>query len=111
MSIEDWRDEIDSIDRELLRLLNARLRIAIKLLGERIELVPRPTFAALFASLDEGVADYVLAPIQNSLAGIVPGIHDLMLERTLSLCGEVSITVEQNLICCPGALFEEIPAV
>ena len=30
MSIEDWRDEIDLIDGELLRLLNARLRIAIK---------------------------------------------------------------------------------
>ena len=30
MSIEDWRDEIDAIDGELLRLLNARLRIAIK---------------------------------------------------------------------------------
>ena len=31
MSIEDWRDEIDVIDRELVRLLNARLRIAIKI--------------------------------------------------------------------------------
>ena len=30
MSIEDWRNEIDAIDGELLRLLNARLRIAIK---------------------------------------------------------------------------------
>ena len=30
MSIEDWRNEIDSIDRELLRLLNMRVRIAIK---------------------------------------------------------------------------------
>ena len=30
MSIEDWRDEIDEIDRQLLRLLNARLRIAMK---------------------------------------------------------------------------------
>jgi chorismate mutase-like protein len=30
MSIENWRNEIDAIDRELLRLLNARFRIAIK---------------------------------------------------------------------------------
>jgi chorismate mutase/prephenate dehydratase len=31
MSIEDWREEIDVIDGELVRLLNARLRIAIKI--------------------------------------------------------------------------------
>ena len=30
MSIEDWRNEIDTIDRELLRLLNMRVKIAIK---------------------------------------------------------------------------------
>ena len=30
MGIEDWRNEIDAIDRELLRLLNTRARIAIK---------------------------------------------------------------------------------
>jgi chorismate mutase len=30
MSIESWREEIDRIDGELLRLLNLRARIAIK---------------------------------------------------------------------------------
>ncbi len=30
MGIEDWRNEIDAIDCELLRLLNVRARIAIK---------------------------------------------------------------------------------
>ncbi|MBV9924777.1 MAG: chorismate mutase [Acidobacteria bacterium] len=30
MTIEDWRVEIDKIDEELLRLLNARARIAVQ---------------------------------------------------------------------------------
>src|SRR3989442_15327147 len=30
MSIEDWRTEINTLDRELLRLLNQRARIALK---------------------------------------------------------------------------------
>lgn len=30
MSIEHWRKEIDDIDKELLRLLNQRARLAIK---------------------------------------------------------------------------------
>ena len=39
---------------------------AIKLLGPEIELVPRPTFASLFRSLDEGLADYALAPVKTA---------------------------------------------
>src|SRR6266566_2058771 len=30
MSIEDWRTEINTLDRELLRLLNQRARLALK---------------------------------------------------------------------------------
>lgn len=30
MRIEDWRTELDSIDNELLRLLNRRARVAVK---------------------------------------------------------------------------------
>lgn len=30
MDIEHWRNEIDAIDKELLRLLNMRARLAIK---------------------------------------------------------------------------------
>lgn len=83
---------------------------AIKLLGEKIELVPRRTFEALFASLDEGVADFILAPVENSLAGSVQRVRDLMSERSLPICDEVSINIEQNLIGCPGASLEEIIA-
>ena len=31
MQIEDWREEIDAIDQELLRLLNQRARVAQKI--------------------------------------------------------------------------------
>ncbi|MDQ3754383.1 MAG: bifunctional chorismate mutase/prephenate dehydratase, partial [Acidobacteriota bacterium] len=44
---------------------------AVRLLGERITLVPRPTFESLFAAIAEEAADYALAPIENSLAGSV----------------------------------------
>ena len=44
---------------------------AVKLLGEEIQLVPRLTFEAAFSAISDGVADYLLAPIENSLAGSV----------------------------------------
>jgi len=84
---------------------------AIKLLGPAIELVPRRTFAELFSSIDEGVADFVLAPIENTLAGAVKPTIEIMREGALTITEEVTIRVEQQLIGCPGAVFDEIVAV
>lgn len=84
---------------------------AIKLLGPDIELVPRRTFVALFSSLDEGAADFVLAPVENSLIGSIQPAVDLLRESSLAIAGDVVIQIQQNLIGCRGALFEEIEAV
>jgi prephenate dehydratase len=84
---------------------------AIKLFGPAIELVPRRTFAELFNSVADGRADYVLAPIENSLAGTVDAAVDLLNKSSLVIAGEVSIQVRQYLIGCSGARFEEIQIV
>lgn len=84
---------------------------AIALLGEQIVLVPRPTFEALFASLEEGASDYVLAPIENSLAGSVHRTYDLLLERSLYIIAETVIPIAHHLIGCPQARFEDVCAV
>ena len=61
---------------------------AVKLLGEGIVLVPRPTFEAMFDSIDENAADYILAPIENTLAGSVHRTFDLLVESRLSIIAE-----------------------
>jgi prephenate dehydratase/chorismate mutase len=84
---------------------------AVKLLGEEITLVPRPTFESLFSAIDESTADYILAPIENSLAGFVHACFDLLLDSNLHIIGEVIIPISHYLIGCPGASFETIAAV
>ena len=84
---------------------------AVKLLGPGIRLVPRPTFAALFSSLAEGLADYALAPVENSLVGAIQPAVDLLEASSLVVAGEIVIEIRQQLIGCPGAVFEEIEAV
>jgi prephenate dehydratase len=84
---------------------------AVKLLGDTIQLVPRQTFSALFSSLRDGVADYVLAPVENSIAGAVHPSVELLSESHLHIIDEVTISVMQNLIACPGVNFEEIREV
>jgi prephenate dehydratase len=84
---------------------------AIKLLGENIALVPRPTFDAAFSAIRDGSAEYILAPIENSLAGSVHRSFDLLVESDLHIIGEVIIPIAHNLIGPPGASFEDVAAV
>lgn len=84
---------------------------AVTLLGEGVVRVPRSTFEAAFAAVDDGVADYVLAPIENSLAGSVHRSFDLLVEGCLNIIGEVIISIAHNLIGAPGTSFERIAIV
>jgi prephenate dehydratase/chorismate mutase len=84
---------------------------ARKLLGEAIVLVPRPTFASLFSAISEKSADYILAPIENSLAGFVHACFDQLLDGEVYVCGEVIIPISHYLIGCPGSSFESIRTV
>ena len=84
---------------------------AVKLLGEEIALVPRPTFEAAFSAIDDGLADYILAPIENSLAGSVHRSFDLLVDSRLNILAEVVIPIAHNLIAAPGAKFEELAVV
>jgi chorismate mutase/prephenate dehydratase len=84
---------------------------AVKLLGQDITLVPRPTFESLFAAIEDKSADYLLAPIENSLAGFVHASFDLLLDSDLNIIGEVIIPIAHYLIGCAGASFETIRAV
>lgn len=84
---------------------------AVKLLGEEIQLVPRPTFESLFLAIDQGAADYLLAPVENSLAGSVHRSYDLLLESSLHISAEVVIPIRHHLIGCAGATFDGVRTV
>jgi len=84
---------------------------ALKLLGHDIDLVPRRTFAELYGSLDSGLADYLLAPVENSIAGPVKPSVDLLRTSALNVLDEVQIKIEQHLIGCPGTHFDIIETV
>ena len=59
----------------------------------------------------EGRADYAVLPIENSTAGIVAGIYDLLAEYDLSIVGEQIIRPEHVLLGMPDASLEDITCV
>lgn len=84
---------------------------ALALLGDEIELVPRKTFADLFNSFENRLADYLIAPVENSIAGVVQPSVDLLQSSSLAVLDEVQIKIEQHLIGCSAASFETIETV
>jgi prephenate dehydratase len=84
---------------------------AIQLLGPGIVTVPRATFDAAFRAVPEGAADALLAPMENSLAGSVLRVYDLLLGSDLSIIAETILPIELHLIGCPGARLTDIHSV
>ena len=84
---------------------------ALKLLGAHVTLVPCATFDATFSAIKSQAADYVLAPMENSLAGSVHRSFDLLVESGLHIVGEVIIPIVHNLIGVPRAKLEHIASV
>ena len=84
---------------------------AVQLLGEEIRTVPRATFDATFRAIAEGAADALLLPVENTLAGSVVRVYDLLLESPLEICGETILPIEHHLMGYPGATFAELRSV
>jgi prephenate dehydratase len=84
---------------------------AIQLLGYAITTVPRATFDAVFSAITEGAADALLVPVENSLAGSVVRVFDLLLQSPLSIVAETILPIEMQLIAIPGASLADIRSV
>jgi prephenate dehydratase len=84
---------------------------AVQLLGSGVRTVPRTTFEATFRAIAENDADALLVPVENTLAGSVVRVYDLLLESGLEICGETVLRIEHHLMGCPGAMFADIRSV
>jgi len=84
---------------------------AIQLLGDALSTVPRATFDAAFRAVEEHAADALLAPVENTLAGSVVRVYDLLLQSRLTIVAETILPIEHHLIACPGATLEGIRSV
>jgi prephenate dehydratase len=75
----------------------------LRLLGAGTRLVPRPTFDSLFHAIDEGVADGLIVPVENTLAGPIEQAQDLYAKSGLVVAAEIEYRIVQNLIGLPEA--------
>ena len=72
--------------------------------GTFVDAVALPTFDDVFRAVESGQADYGVVPVENSTEGAVGRTMDLMVDTELSVCGEVKLRVNQNLLSNAGGL-------
>ena len=73
--------------------------------------IPFQSFDAAYLSVVEGECDYAVLPIENSYAGEVGQVIDLMFHGSLHVNGVYHFSVVHNLLGVPGASIDDIRTV
>ncbi len=79
--------------------------------GDSITSFHVDTFRDAMSAIDEGSADFAVLPIENSTAGMVSEIYDLLVEFENYIVGEQIIRIEHCLLGVPGAQLSDIKTV
>ena len=72
-------------------------------------LVPRPTFAEVFAALEGAEVDAAVVPVENTHAGSVADVYDLLLQHSdAKVIGELILRVRHCLLGVRGSQLDEV---
>jgi len=66
--------------------------------GKASEGLPTDSIDGVFTSVESGVANYGLVPVENSTEGAIGRTLDLLLNSNLKICGEVLLQVHQCVL-------------
>ena len=77
----------------------------------RMEPVPSATFEDAFAYVYNGEADLAMIPIENTLAGRVADIHQLLPDSGLHIIAEYFLPIRFHLMVLPGVDVSKIRSV
>ncbi len=109
--------EIDSLGVEKARVVfqgmeGAYGQAAMKTyFGEDCNSYSVRTFRDAMEAIEEGAADYAVLPIENSTAGAVNEVYDLLVEFENYIVGEVIIPITHTLAGLPGTQLSELKRV
>ena len=81
------------------------------------KLFRRPTvmyfsnFEGVFAAIEKGLCRYGVIPLENSTAGSVNMVYDLMMRHNFRIVRSVRVKIDHNLLAKPGVKLEDIREV
>ncbi len=83
----------------------------VRYFGDQVDSMHVDSFRDAMRAIEEGSADFAVLPIENSTAGIVNEIYDLLVEYENYIVGEQIIPVEHCLLGVPGTKLSDIRTV
>lgn len=83
----------------------------LRYFGANVNCFHVDTFRDAMDAIEEGSADFAVLPIENSTAGIVNEIYDLLVEFENYIVGEQIIHIEHCLLGIPGTSIDRIQRV
>ena len=69
------------------------------------------SFDGIFNAIEQGLCQYGILPIENSTAGSVKKVYDLMIKHNFSIVRTFRLKIDHNLLCNPGATLAGIKEV
>lgn len=82
-----------------------------KYFGNDINSFHVQTFRDAMEAIEEGSADFAVLPIENSSAGAVNEVYDLLMEFENYIVGEVFLPIDHTLAGLPGTKLSDIERV
>ena len=68
-------------------------------------------FEGIFNAIDKGLCQYGILPIENSTAGSVKKVYDLMIHHNFSIIRTFRLKIDHNLLANPGAKLSDIKEI
>lgn len=109
--------ELDTLQSENARLVfqgveGAYSQAALQqFFGDNKNVFHVDTFRDAMEAIEEGAADFAVLPIENSSAGAVSQVYDLLVEFENYIVGEVVIPIRHTLAGIAGTKMDEIERV
>lgn len=85
--------------------------LACRMAYPELRTVPCVSFDAAFRAVREGLSDLAMIPVDNTLAGRVADVHNLIADGELRIIGEHFQLIRHCLLGLPGARLEDLTDV
>ena len=86
-------------------------QIAAEKLFELPAITYCPSFDGVFEAIESGACRYGVLPIENSTAGSVKKVYELMLRHQFHIVRSTRLKIDHNLLCKKGAKLENIKEI
>jgi chorismate mutase/prephenate dehydratase len=77
---------------------------AAQTFGASTDMSPQESIQDVFLAVEHGNADYGVAPIENSVAGVVPETLDMFPQTNVKICAETYVPIHHHVLSIAGSL-------